>query len=285
MTDGRWTDDLAPAGVEVRSVEQLTGGFANTAWQVTLSDGQTVVVKSSRGAPDDLFAIEAAGLRVLRDLGGLRTPAIVAVGAESLTLEALTSGTPDTTEFWEAAGRAVAELHGKTSPQHGWDHDGWLGLLPQENPWDEDGHHFFATHRILRYLREPKVQQALELEDLVGLERLCGRLSELVPAAPAVLTHGDLWKSNIIGTTTGEPVFIDPAVSWTWAEVDLSMAYCTGGIPEPFFAAYHELRPPEPGWRDRLQLLNLRELLSVLAHFGPTGDYAVRVRDVVKRFS
>ena len=150
---------------------------------------------------------------------------------------------------------------------------------------DEDGHHFFANHRILRYLREPKVLQALEPKDIARLERLCGRLSELVPAAPAVLTHGDLWKSNIISTTTGEPVFIDPAVSWTWAEVDLSMAYCTGGVPDAFFAAYHELRPPEPGWRDRFQLLNLRELLSVLAHFGPTGDYAVRVREVLDRFS
>lgn len=56
-------------------------------------------------------------------------------------------------------------------------------------------------------------------------------------------------------------------------------------LPETFYAAYHELRPPEPEWRDRFQLLNLRELLSVLAHFGPTGDYVVRVRDVLDRFS
>ena len=282
--DDEWSDEVGPPGVSVRSVEQLVGGFANSTWRVTLADGEVVVVKSSSSAPDGLFAVEAAGLEVLRG-AGLRTPTVIAVGARSLTLEALNSSTSDTAEFWEAAGRAVAGLHGRTSPRFGWESDGWLGRLPQENGWDDDGHRFFATRRILRYLRESKTRQALDAADLAGLERLCDRLGDLLPAAPAVLTHGDLWKSNVIATPDGEPVFIDPAVSWTWVEVDLSMAYCTGGIPESFFAAYHEIRPPEPGWRDRLQLLNLRELLSVVAHFGPTGDSVARIRGVLKRFS
>jgi fructosamine-3-kinase len=79
-------------------------------------------------------------------------------------------------------------------------------------------------------------------------------------------------------------VFIDPAVCWMWAEADLSMAYCTGGVPDRFFGAYHELRPPMDGWRERMELLNLRELLSVVAHFGPRGDCAERIRNIVKRF-
>ena len=159
--DDEWSDDLGPPGVAVRSAEKLVGGFANCTWRVTLADGQVVVVKSSSTAPDGLFAVEAAGLQVLRDDGGLRTPAVIAVRPRSLTLEALNPTTPDTTEFWEAAGRAVAELHGRTSPRFGWDHDGWLGRLPQENGWDDDGHRFFATRRILRYLREPRTRQAL----------------------------------------------------------------------------------------------------------------------------
>lgn len=274
--------ELAPPGVAVLAAEKLDGGMANTTWRLELADGRVVVVKHSAAAPEGLFAVEAAGLQVLSE-GGLRTPTVIAVGQRSLTLEAL-SAAPDAASFWEAAGRAVAGLHGRTSPRFGWDRDGWLGRLPQENTWDDDGHRFFATRRILRYLREPRVQQALSADDLAGLEQLCDRLGELVPAAPAVLTHGDLWKSNVIATTDGEPVFIDPAVSWTWAEVDLSMAYCTGGIPDRFFAAYHEIRPPERGWRERMELLNLRELLSVVAHFGPTGDYVPHIRNLIRRF-
>ncbi|WP_432941398.1 fructosamine kinase family protein [Kribbella sp. CA-253562] len=36
-----------------------------------------------------------------------------------------------------------------------------------------------------------------------------------------MLTHGDLWHANVIATADGTPVFIDPAVSWMWGEVDL----------------------------------------------------------------
>ena len=34
-----------------------------------------------------------------------------------------------------------------------------------------------------------------------------------------------------------------------------------------------------------MELLNLRELLCAVAHFGPIGDYVERIRNVVKRFS
>jgi fructosamine-3-kinase len=258
--------------------------MANSTWRVELADGRAVVVKHSAAADPELFAVEAEGLRVLRE-AGLRTPAVIAVDEKSLTLEALSSAPAESgsAEFWERAGRAVAGLHEKTSPRFGWERDGWLGRLTQQNEWDDNGHRFFATRRILRYLSEPKVREALDGKDLAAIERLAGKLEELVPKAPAVLTHGDLWRSNVIADD-GEPVFIDPAVSWTWAEVDLSMAYCTGGIPERFFDAYHEIHRPESGWRDRMELLNLRELLSVVAHFGATGDYVEQIRGVVRHF-
>ncbi|MFI5712966.1 fructosamine kinase family protein [Kribbella sp. NPDC051620] len=267
-----------PPGTEILAAEQLTGGFANTTWLVKLAD-QTVVVKT--GAAD--FATEAKGLAVLR-AEGLRTPDVIKVTANALTLEALTPTTPGTDEFWEVAGRAIATLHTKTSPRHGWPENGWLGRLPQENTWDSDGHHFFATRRVLRYLREPKTQEALTPADRADIEQLCARFDQLLPDAPAVLTHGDLWQANVIATHDGRPAFIDPAVSWTWAEVDLSMMFCSGGVPDRFFAAYHELHPPEPGWQQRMRLLNLRELLSVVAHFGPTGDYVEQIRAVVRAY-
>ncbi|GAA3578273.1 fructosamine kinase family protein [Kribbella ginsengisoli] len=267
-----------PPGAEMLAAEQLTGGFANTTWLVKLAD-KTVVVKTG----DADFATEAKGLAVLR-AEGLRTPDVITVTANALTLEALNPTTPDSDEFWETAGRAIATLHTKASPRHGWPEDGWLGRLPQENSWDSNGHRFFATRRVLRYLREPKTQEALTPADRADIERLCARFDELLPHAPAVLTHGDLWKANVIATRDGRPAFIDPAVSWTWAEVDLSMMFCSGGVPDRFFAAYHEVHPPEPGWRERMRLLNLRELLSVVAHFGPTGDYVEQIRAVVRAY-
>ena len=119
------------------------------------------------------------------------------------------------------------------------------------------------------------------------MERLCARLPELIPPMPAVLTHGDLWTGNLVSQPGGRITVIDPAVSYTWAEVDLSMLW---GNPRPpacdgFFAVYQELNPSPPGWAERMPVLHLRELLSSIAHFGPAASHDLgRVRDTLRPF-
>jgi len=269
---------------DVVDAEPLSGGAVNDVWRLTLADGRAYVLKGSVDAPPDLFPLEAAGLRALHERAGIRTPQVFEVSAHHVLMEAL-QPRPDTDEFWEAAGRTFAKLHAVRGDRFGWDTDGWLGLLPQENGWTDDGHEFFAERRIRRYLREPKVRGALEPVDLAALERICDRLPHLVPASPSVLNHGDLWRANVVADEAGEPVFLDPAVCWTWAESDLSMMYCCDPPPDRFFRAYEEISPLADGWRDRMPLLHLREHLSVLAHFGTYGDTVARVRDVVRTFS
>lgn len=133
-----------------------------------------------------------------------------------------------------------------------------------------DGSRVFAKTLAgsLRWLSEPLVQAAFDAEDRYALERLCAALPELVPVQPPVLNHGDLWTGNIVATAAGEPVFIDPAVSYTWAESDLSMVWSANRPPvsDRFFAAYAELAPLRAGWRERMPVLHLRELLSTIAH-------------------
>ena len=121
----------------------------------------------------------------------------------------------------------------------------------QQNPWTADGHEFFAQHRVLRYLDEPLVQQELTRADRRAVERFCDRLPELIPVMPAVLTHGDLWAGNLLSRDDGRITAIDPAVSYTWAEVDLSMLWgCQRpAASERFFDLYQELNPSLPGWR------------------------------------
>jgi hypothetical protein len=95
----------------------------------------------------------------------------------------------------------------------GWHRDGYLGRLRQVNTWTASGHEFFAEHRLLRYLREPAAGQAVDASDRHALERLCDRSPQLIPAMPAVLTHGDLWAGNLL-SRDGRITVIDPAVSW-----------------------------------------------------------------------
>ncbi|NUT46420.1 MAG: phosphotransferase [Saccharothrix sp.] len=261
---------------------RLTGGVVNTVWMVRGPE-RDVVLKTLDDAPPTLFEIEAEGLAALRK-GGLRTPEVLDVGVDWLLLEALTPGPRETDAFWEAAGRAIATLHDVRGPRFGWDHDGWLGSLPQRNAWHDDGHAFFAEHRLLRFLDEPKVDAVLTAGDRAALERLCARLPEIVPAVPPSLTHGDLWRNNIATTATGEPAFIDPAVSWMWPDVDLSAMVCSTDPPARFFDAYREVRPLDRDWRDRMPVVFLREVFSTLAHEGAQQWALDVLEDVLRPF-
>lgn len=261
----------------------LLGGIANTVRLFRRPGQADVVLKTTDNVPPGLYEAEAEGLAVLTTAGGLRTPKVLDVGPTWLLLEALSpAGTDDA--FWERAGHAIAALHEVRGDRFGWQHDGWLGTLPQHNNWHDDGHTFFAERRVLRYLGEPKVEALLTTADRQALERLCARLPELLPAAPPALTHGDLWRNNVVATADGDPAFIDPAVSWMWPEMDLSMSYSTGHTPPRFFDAYHEARPPAPGWRDRMPILYLRQLLCLLAHDGDRWGALAHLRTLIRPF-
>jgi len=273
---------LRMAGFDAESVQPAAGGVISQAGIATLYGGGQVFAKTlPSAAPSDVFEVEAEGLRALRQ-AGLRTPEVLLATPKVLVLEPLPQR-QDTPDAWEDLGRAFAALHtSTTSDRFGWHRDGWLGRMRQVNTWTTDGHAFFAQHRLLRWLPEPLVAAALDPADRRALERMCARLPELVPAYRPCLTHGDLWQGNVLGG----PAAVDPAVCHTWPEVDLSMLWCSPRPPESdrFFAAYAEVANLEDGWRDRMPLLHLREVLSVIAHGDDDWGAVAYVRDVTAPF-
>jgi fructosamine-3-kinase len=278
--------NLLGRGEGVASLTPLSGGVIADAWLVTYGDGSRVVGKTLTGAAKDVFRAEAEGLAALEATGQVRTPAVLAATGRLLLLEAL-APLRDTAHYWDQFARDLAGLHsGTVHDRFGWHQDGYLGRLRQHNTWTGDGHAFFAEQRLLRYLSEPLARQALASADRRALERLCDRLPEIVPAMPPVLTHGDLWSGNLLAAPDGRPAVIDPAVSYTWAEVDLSMMWCGGRPPGSarFFDAYQELNPSPAGWQKRMPVLFLRELMSTLAHEPDSWGAAEYVRTVLAPF-
>jgi fructosamine-3-kinase len=230
-----------------------------------------VFVKAFGGPCDDAFVAEAEGLTVLREAGGVATPEIILADRDVLVLSVL-KPRPGTEAFWEQLAHTLAHLHTRTRyPRFGWHRDNWLGHCRQVNTWSDDGFEFFAQHRLLPWLAEPRVQAALDAADRAALERLCDRLPELLPVQPACLTHGDLWALNVMATSDGQPALIDPAVSYTWAEVDLAHLWTTAPPPEAqvFFDLYAELTGLDRDWRERMPILQLRQHLAVIAQFDP----------------
>ena len=187
---------------------------------------------------------------------------------------------------WEQLAHDLARLHATTSPRFGWHRDGWLGTHRQVNTWEDDGHVFFARHRLLRWLPSPRLRDKLDAADRRALERLCDRLPDLLPARPASLTHGDLWAENVLSTPEGRPAVIDPAVSYAWAEVDLSHLWSSPHPPQArrFFDAYAEDAGLDAGWQDRMPLLHLRQLLALVAMFDDDWGSTGTVRELLAPF-
>jgi fructosamine-3-kinase len=281
-------DRLHAAGFrDVTAVELLGGGVAALAGIATQLDGRSFFVKSFVDVPaDDLFTAEAQGLNVLREHGGVVTPEVVLATRDVLVLPVL-QPRPRTDAFWERAAHTLAQLHTSTlHDRFGWEQDNWLGRYRQENTWTTNGHEFFAQHRLLRWLPEQRVQAALDDADRRALERLCDRLPDILPTRPACLTHGDFWAHNILTTDDGRPTFIDPAVSYMWAGVDLAHLWCSPHPPEAerFFDVYAELTQLDNNWRERMPIIQLRQHLAVIAQFEPNWGAAELVKETLKPF-
>ncbi|NUR94703.1 MAG: phosphotransferase, partial [Kribbellaceae bacterium] len=252
-------------------------------FRVRTTRGRSVVVKTQDDVPPDLYALEADGLEALRTPGGFAVPSVLRVTPTFIVLTDLGTSEVSPT-YWEDAGRALALQHRRTADKFGYDRDNYLGVLRQRNPWTTDGHAFFAEHRLLRYLEEPNCHNQLPVADRRRLERVANRLPLLIPPQAPSLLHGDLWHGNLLPDLTGTPALIDPAVYYGWPEAELATLLIYNQVSPILFKAYEEVHPLTPGWRDRLPLLHLRELLCITAHSPDRPETVAEIHTILKSF-
>jgi fructosamine-3-kinase len=229
-----------------------------------------------------MFEREAGGLAALRVDGGPRLPEPYLWSDSFLLLEDIAPG-PQAADFWDRLGRELARIHARTSPRFGFATDNYLGLTPQLNVWTDDGWEFFATRRLRFQVERAREAGLLDARDADQVGTIADRLTELIPAAPACLIHGDLWSGNVLQGPQGEPCLIDPACHYGWAEAELAMTELFGGFPDRFYRSYAESNPLPHGWRERFPVYNLYHLLNHLNLFG--AGYLGSVRAVLRRFA
>lgn len=267
----------ARLGREVASARDLHGGDIHSAFRVELRGGDVLFVKSSIGAPRGMFTEEARGLEWLRDADALRIPAVIAVadgdeGLRFLALEYLEPGVHDAS-FDEKLGRGLAALHRAGAPAYGFDHDNYIGSLPQSNRTHRTWAAFYRQERLAPLVRRAIERRTLPTSAGARFDRLFGRLESLVgPDEPPSRLHGDLWGGNLHADERGQPCLIDPAVYGGYREIDLAMMRLFGGFGSRVFAAYHEAWPLPDGHERRVALYQLYPLLAHVNLFG--GGYA-----------
>ena len=116
------------------------------------------------------------------------------------------------------------------------------------------------------------------------LEAFCGKLERHLdePAAPSLI-HGDLWGGNILVKAGRIAAFVDPAIHYADAEVELAFTTLFGTFGQAFFDRYREHRPIAPGFFEaRRDIYNLYPLLVHTTLFG--GHYAASVDGILRRY-
>ncbi len=259
----------------------VAGGDVCTSTRVRLSDGSSALVKTRAGAPDGFFAAEARGLSWLAEPGVIDVVDVLAVEQDCLVLRWIEPARPSP-ETAARLGRSLARLHASGAESFGADEDGFIASLPLPNRTAPTWAEFFATRRILPYLKLASDRGHVGSEDVQAVEALIGRITALAgPEEQPARIHGDLWSGNVVWSLE-HGTLIDPAAHGGHRESDLAML-ALFGLPhlQRLMDAYQEENPLADGWEERQPLHQLFPLLVHAALFG--GHYGERAGDTARR--
>ncbi|MET0448509.1 MAG: fructosamine kinase family protein [Aeromicrobium sp.] len=268
-------------GLGVVSTTPVAGGDICTSTRLRLTDGHGAIIKTRPQAPAGFFEREAEGLHWLREADGAKVPAVMAVAADCLVVDWVEPSKP-TTDAAERFGRDLAATHAAGASTFGGPVDGFIGLAPLPNralpTWPE----FFASRRVMPYVRAAVDRGALTTDEAATIESAMRRIHDLAgPDEAPSRIHGDLWSGNLVWGSDGDVWLIDPAAHGGHRETDLAMLSMFGAPHlQRILDAYAEAAPLADGWEDRRGLHQLHPLLVHAVLFG--GTYGARAAATAK---
>ena len=269
-------------GAPVVATAPVAGGDICTATRLKLSDGRNVLMKTLTPAPAGFFEAEARGLAWLAVPGGAAVPSVLASDDECVLLPWIETGKP-TPDAAVDFGRRLAATHAAGADGWGALPDGFIGRLPLPNGTAPTWAEFYATRRVLPYLKLARDRGHADAQQAVAVEGVVGRIGDLVPDEPPARLHGDLWNGNVLWGGDGTVSVIDPAAYAGHREVDLAMLSLFGLPHLPrVLDAYQDVAPLAEGFEDRIALHQLFPLLVHAAMFG--GGYAARAAALAGRY-
>ncbi|HOU40825.1 MAG TPA: fructosamine kinase family protein [Promineifilum sp.] len=270
----------AAAGSPVTDIAPLGGGCVSAVYDVRLGDGRHVVAKVDESRSDTL-ATEGFMLRYLAAQTALPVPAVVAEGSGVLLTEYIEGDSRFDGAAEADAAERLAALHALTAPTFGFERDTLIGGLRQPNNPTAVWLDFFAEQRLIFMAGQATRAGRLPAATRARVERLAGHLDRWLvePAAPSLI-HGDVWTTNVLARGGRITAFLDPAIYFADAEIELAFVGLFGTFGRAFYQRYHALRPLAPGFfEERRDLYNLYPLLVHVRLFG--GSYAGQVERVL----
>lgn len=275
---------------DLKTANRISGGDINDAYELILTTGDRVFMKSNIRSNSSFFTAEAEGLAAIARTDTIGTPRVLGYGTDNdrafLLLEFIT-GKNRVSDYWENFGRQLAKMHTVDTKEYvtggvyGFNSDNYIGYSKQINTSHSDWIGFFRDCRLDPQFRA--AEKYFDASERKRINRLLERLDALLiePEQPSLL-HGDLWSGNFMTGDDGKAWIIDPAVYVGHAEADIAMTELFGGFSEIFYDAYREAAPMQAGYEDRRDLYNLYQLLNHLNMFG--SSYLSAVNRIIRKY-
>lgn len=276
-------------GSRIIKSRPLSGGDIADVSLLSLEDGRSVVAKRPRMDQPDTTAVEKMMLKHLKSKSKLPVPEVLFQTKGLLVISHIPhAGAGDLVAASADVARHVAGLHAVrpkgSRPYFGFDKDTYIGPLPQQNKASGNWVEFFREHRLLAMAGSATRTGKMPAELMDRIETLADKLPDLLPATPpSSLLHGDLWSGNMLLDGAKAAGFIDPAISYGHAEMDLAFIEMMGGLAPTFFDSYSEISPIDTEFHTvRKYIYKLWPLLVHVRLFG--GGYVGQVEAVVSMF-
>jgi len=271
-------------GTKINICAPVSGGDISSAYVLDTASDRIFCKLNSSPVAKAMFMAEMEGLQAIAKTKTIKTPAVFGVhelekGA-CLLMEYIPSKSPRTRD-WELLGVQLAAMHQTGSNYYGWENSNFIGNLPQANQKDDNWATFYAKRRLIPQFEAAVAQAYLGVDEVPGPEKIISVIASCCPDVKPSLVHGDLWSGNYLISEYGVPYLIDPAVYFGHHEIDLSMSRLFGGFDSPFYAAYFEINPAQPGETNRMEIYQLYHLLVHLNLFGKA--YYSSVKEILHR--
>ncbi|HXA01153.1 MAG TPA: fructosamine kinase family protein [Cytophagaceae bacterium] len=268
--------------ITVSKLKRLPGGCINNAVQVESSSG-VFFIKWNSPELLPMFETEAKGLEILAEAGAIRVPEVYAFGCNEecsyLILE-FVEREAQRKNFWKNFGIALSVLHRQSKQKYGLGFNNYIGLLPQQNDYNDDWLSFFIHQRLGTQLRIGLDKGSIDESYLFDFDQLFKKIPDILLSEKPALVHGDLWSGNVI--VAGQVCLIDPAVYYGNREAEIAFTKLFDGFDQDFYHAYQENFPMATGFEERAEIYNLYPLLVHVNLFG--GSYLHQVKQTLKKF-
>ncbi len=275
--------ELRTAAIEAVDIEPLSGGCVSAVYSVRRADGERLVAKLDE-SKSAILPVEARMLRYLATHTALPVPRVRYAGKHLLLLEHLPGESRFNQKAEHHAAELLAALHDISTDTYGLVFDTLIGGLHQSNTPSASWIDFFRQQRLLYMASQALRLGRLPSQVFQRIESFGEHLDKWLfePERPSLI-HGDAWTTNILALDDRITGFLDPAIYFGHAEIELAFTTLFHTFGHEFYDRYAEIRPIAPGFfEERCDIYNLYPLLVHVCLFG--GAYVSSVTRTLEKY-